>query len=130
MFPIDFVVNSMVMNKMFVPFRPLPNTMDLSVVQEIEQHEFGVHLSMNDDLQECFFSISFLFISFSQNSFEQRALLKDHTNFVIATCYIPANGAFPDGLIATGGNDKKICVYSAKQGTHLFTLEGHTETGE
>jgi len=63
-----------------------------------------------------------------QNSFEQRALLKDHTNFVIATCYIPANGAFPDGLIATGGNDKKICVYSAKQGTHLFTLEGHTET--
>lgn len=63
-----------------------------------------------------------------KNSFEQRAVLKNHTNFVIATCYTPPNDRFPDGLIVTGGNDKTICVYSAKQGTHLFTLEGHEQT--
>jgi WD40 repeat protein len=69
-------------------------------------------------------------ISFSKTSFEQRAVLKDHTNFVIATCYIPPSDQFPDGLIVTGGNDKTICVYSAKQGTYLFTLEGHELTGK
>ncbi|CAF2319820.1 unnamed protein product [Rotaria sp. Silwood2] len=63
-----------------------------------------------------------------KTSFEQRVVLKDHTNFVIATCYIPPSNKFGDGLIVTGGNDKKICVYSAKQGTHLFTLEGHEQT--
>lgn len=66
----------------------------------------------------------------SKTSFEQRTVLKNHTNFVIATCYIPSNDRFLDGLIVTGGNDKKICVYSAKQGTHLFTLEGHEQTGK
>ena len=55
--------------------------------------------------------------------------MKNHTNFVIATCYIPPSDRFPDGLIVTGGNDKTICVYSAKQGTYLFTLEGHEQTG-
>jgi len=69
-------------------------------------------------------------ILFSETSFEQRAVLSDHTNYVIATCYIPSTDRFPDGIIATGGNDKKICVYSAKQGTHLFTLEGHEQTGK
>lgn len=73
--------------------------------------------------------VCFLFL-ISKTSFEQRTVLKNHTNFVIATCYIPSNDRFPDGLIVTGGNDKKICVYSAKQGTHLFTLEGHEQTGK
>ena len=67
---------------------------------------------------------------FSKTSFEQRAVLKNHTNYIIATCYIPPNNQFPDGIIATGGNDKKICVYSAKQGTYLFTLEGHEQAGK
>ncbi len=49
---------------------------------------------------------------------------------MIATCYIPPNDRFLDGLIVTGGNDKKICVYSAKQGTLLFILEGHEQTGK
>jgi phospholipase A-2-activating protein len=49
---------------------------------------------------------------------------------VITTCYIPSSDRFPDGLIATGGNDKTICVYSAKQGIHLFTLEGHEQAGK
>jgi WD40 repeat protein len=57
-------------------------------------------------------------------------VLKDHTNFVIATCYIPPNDRFLDGLIITGGNDKKICVYSAKQGIQLFILEGHDQAGK
>ena len=65
----------------------------------------------------------------SHNSFEQRTVLKNHTNDVIATCYVPVSEAFPDGLIITGSNDKTICVYSAKQGTYLFTLEGHELTG-
>ena len=55
--------------------------------------------------------------------------MKDHTNFVIATCYIPSSTQFPDGLIVTGGNDKTIRVYLAKQWTHLFTLEGHEQPG-
>ncbi|CAF3244551.1 unnamed protein product [Rotaria socialis] len=63
-----------------------------------------------------------------KTSFEQRAVLKNHTHYIIATCYIPPNSEFPDGLIVTGGNDKKICVYSAKQGIYLFTLEGHEQT--
>jgi WD40 repeat protein len=69
-------------------------------------------------------------ILISKTSFEQRAVLKDHTNFVIATCYIPPNDRFLDGLIVTGGNDKKICVYNAKQATQLFILEGHENTGK
>jgi hypothetical protein len=56
-------------------------------------------------------------------------VLTNQTHFVIATCYIPPSDRFSDGLIVTGGNDKKICVYSAKQGTYLFTLEGHEQTG-
>ncbi|CAF1237053.1 unnamed protein product [Rotaria sordida] len=63
-----------------------------------------------------------------KTSYEQRVVLKNHTNFVIATCYVPPSNEFNDGLIITGGNDKKICVYSAKQGTYLFTLEGHEQT--
>ncbi|CAF1399682.1 unnamed protein product [Adineta steineri] len=62
-----------------------------------------------------------------KTSFEQRAVLSNHTNYIISTCYIPSCDQFPDGLIATGSNDKKICVYSAKQGTYLFSLEGHEQ---
>ena len=112
---------------MYVPFQQSLNTMVLSVDQEIKQHEFGVHQSM---LMKIFSFNSKINLHFSKTSFEQRAVLKNHTNFVIATCYIPSSDQFPDGLIVTGGNDKKICVYSAKQGTHLFTLEGHEQTGK
>lgn len=102
--------------------------MVLLVDREIKLRESGVRLSKSlETIDFCLYQQEF---SSSKTSFEQRTVLKDHTNFVIATCYIPSNNQFPDGLIITGGNDKKICVYSAKLGTHLFTLEGHEQTGK
>ncbi|CAF1048555.1 unnamed protein product, partial [Didymodactylos carnosus] len=64
----------------------------------------------------------------SGSSFEQHAVLRDHQNFVVSICYIPPNEKFSEGLLATGSNDKTICVYAPVQATLLFKLEGHEQT--
>lgn len=56
--------------------------------------------------------------------------MSGHSNFVSCVCIIGPNDKYPRGLIATGGNDNNICVFSLDQPKPLFTLEGHKNTGE
>lgn len=114
------------MKLMFVLCPQSQNLTVWSAHQEIEQLVFG---DQSSKIQQKVEYILFLVLIYSEHSFEQRATFHDHKNYVIATCYIPPSDAFPDGLIATGSNDKTVCVYSPKQANHLFTLEGHEQTG-
>ncbi len=53
-----------------------------------------------------------------------------HSNFVSCVCVIAPSETYPRGLIATGGNDNIICVFTLDQPRPLFTLKGHKNTGE
>lgn len=53
-----------------------------------------------------------------------------HSNFVSCVCMIAPSDKYPRGLIATGGNDNNICVFSLDQAQPLYTLKGHKNTGE
>lgn len=53
-----------------------------------------------------------------------------HSNFVSCVCMIAPSDKYPRGLIATGGNDNNICVFSLDQEQPLYTLKGHKNTGE
>lgn len=53
-----------------------------------------------------------------------------HSNFVSCVCIIAPNDAHPQGLIATGGNDNVICVFTLDQSQPLFRLQGHKNAGE
>ncbi len=55
--------------------------------------------------------------------------MKGHSNFVSCVCIIAPNETYPRGLIATGGHDNNICVFSLDRPDPLFTLEGHKNTG-
>ncbi|XP_075682559.1 phospholipase A-2-activating protein isoform X2 [Rhinoderma darwinii] len=54
--------------------------------------------------------------------------MKGHSNFVSCVCYIPPSDTYPRGLIATGGNDHNICVFSLDNPNPLYVLKGHKNT--
>ncbi|XP_034413239.1 phospholipase A-2-activating protein [Cyclopterus lumpus] len=54
--------------------------------------------------------------------------LSGHSNFVSCVCIIGPSETYPRGLIATGGNDNNICVFTLDQSQPLFTLTGHKST--
>lgn len=56
--------------------------------------------------------------------------MSGHSNFVSCVCIIAPSDKYPRGLIATGGNDNNICVFSLDQPQPLYTLKGHKNTGE
>ncbi|XP_061566356.1 phospholipase A-2-activating protein [Cololabis saira] len=51
-----------------------------------------------------------------------------HSNFVSCICVIAPSDTYPRGLIATGGNDKNICVFTLDRPQPLYTLQGHKDT--
>ncbi|XP_066460396.1 phospholipase A-2-activating protein isoform X1 [Eleutherodactylus coqui] len=54
--------------------------------------------------------------------------MRGHSNFVSCVCYIPPSDTYPRGLIATGGNDHNICVFSLDGPNPLYVLKGHKDT--
>ena len=56
--------------------------------------------------------------------------MSGHSNFVSCVCIIPSSDVYPHGLIATGGNDHNICVFSLESPAPLYVLKGHKNTGE
>lgn len=77
------------------------------------------------------FYLPFCDLSFcSENQrFMEMHCMNGHTNFVSCVCIITPNETYPRGLIATGGNDNIICVFSLDRPDPLFTLKGHKNTG-
>lgn len=53
-----------------------------------------------------------------------------HSNFVSCVCVIAPSDTYPRGLIATGGNDNNICVFTMDRPQPLYTLQGHKNTGK
>ncbi|XP_029462252.1 phospholipase A-2-activating protein isoform X2 [Rhinatrema bivittatum] len=51
-----------------------------------------------------------------------------HSGFVSSVCIIPASDNYPRGLIATGGNDHNICVFTLDNPNPLYVLKGHRNT--
>lgn len=60
--------------------------------------------------------------------FTEMHCMTGHTNFVSCVCIIGPSETYPRGLIATGGNDNNICVFSLDQPQPLFMLQGHKNT--
>lgn len=54
--------------------------------------------------------------------------MSGHTNFVSCVCVIAPNDTYPRGLIATGGNDNNICVFTLDNPQPIYTLKGHKNT--
>ncbi|TRY96521.1 hypothetical protein DNTS_014704 [Danionella cerebrum] len=61
-------------------------------------------------------------------SFTEMHCMKGHSNFVSCVCIIAPNETYPRGLIATGGHDNIICVFTLDKADPLFTLKGHKNT--
>uniref|UniRef100_A0AAZ3Q6W2 Phospholipase A-2-activating protein n=1 Tax=Oncorhynchus tshawytscha TaxID=74940 RepID=A0AAZ3Q6W2_ONCTS len=61
--------------------------------------------------------------------FTEMHCMTGHQNFVSCVCIIAPSDTYPRGLIATGGNDHNICVFTLDQPQPLFTLKGHKNTG-
>uniref|UniRef100_A0A8D0E783 Phospholipase A-2-activating protein n=1 Tax=Salvator merianae TaxID=96440 RepID=A0A8D0E783_SALMN len=60
--------------------------------------------------------------------FTEMRCMSGHSNFVSCVCTIPPNEAYPRGLIATGGNDNNICIFTLDNSAPLYTLKGHKNT--
>lgn len=75
------------------------------------------------------FLCSFLVLS-PDRGFTEMHSMSGHSNFVSCVCTIAPSDKHPRGLIATGGNDNNICVFSLDQPQPLYTLKGHKNTGE
>lgn len=71
----------------------------------------------------------FLILS-PDRGFTEMHCMSGHSNFVSCVCIIAPSEKYPRGLIATGGNDNNICVFSLDQPQPLYTLKGHKNTGE
>ncbi|XP_062460389.1 phospholipase A-2-activating protein [Pezoporus occidentalis] len=54
--------------------------------------------------------------------------MSGHSNFVSCVCIIPPSELYPRGLIATGGNDHNICVFTIDNPAPLYILKGHKNT--
>uniref|UniRef100_A0AAY5ERZ7 Phospholipase A-2-activating protein n=1 Tax=Electrophorus electricus TaxID=8005 RepID=A0AAY5ERZ7_ELEEL len=66
--------------------------------------------------------------SSENRGYKEMQCMTGHTNFVSCVCIIAPNETYPRGLIATGGNDNNICVFSMDRPDPLFTLKGHKNT--
>lgn len=67
---------------------------------------------------------------FSLNrGFTEMHCMSGHSNFVSCVCIIPPNDLYPRGLIATGGNDHNICIFTVDNPAPLYILKGHKNTG-
>uniref|UniRef100_A0A3Q2D496 Phospholipase A2-activating protein n=1 Tax=Cyprinodon variegatus TaxID=28743 RepID=A0A3Q2D496_CYPVA len=62
------------------------------------------------------------------NGFTEMHCMTGHSNFVSCVCVIAPNDTYPRGLIATGGNDNNICVFTLDKPQPLYTLQGHKNT--
>ncbi|XP_071385736.1 phospholipase A-2-activating protein isoform X2 [Centroberyx affinis] len=60
--------------------------------------------------------------------FTEMHCMSGHSNFVSCVCIIAPTETYPRGLVATGGNDHNICVFTLDQPQPLFTLQGHKNT--
>uniref|UniRef100_A0AAA9TX15 Phospholipase A-2-activating protein n=1 Tax=Bos taurus TaxID=9913 RepID=A0AAA9TX15_BOVIN len=60
--------------------------------------------------------------------FTEMHCMSGHSNFVSCVCIIPSSDVYPHGLIATGGNDHNICVFSLESPAPLYVLKGHKNT--
>uniref|UniRef100_G3TXR0 Phospholipase A-2-activating protein n=1 Tax=Loxodonta africana TaxID=9785 RepID=G3TXR0_LOXAF len=60
--------------------------------------------------------------------FTEMHCMSGHPNFVSCVCIIPSSDIYPHGLIATGGNDHNICVFSLDSPAPLYILKGHKNT--
>ncbi|KAJ7335422.1 hypothetical protein JRQ81_013363 [Phrynocephalus forsythii] len=54
--------------------------------------------------------------------------MSGHSNFVSCVCVIPPSDLYPRGLIATGGNDSNICIFTLDNSAPLYVLRGHKNT--
>ncbi|KAM4637656.1 phospholipase A-2-activating protein isoform 3-T3 [Amazona ochrocephala] len=54
--------------------------------------------------------------------------MSGHSNFVSCVCIIPPSELYPRGLIATGGNDHNICIFTIDNPAPLYILKGHKNT--
>ncbi|XP_056605454.1 phospholipase A-2-activating protein [Triplophysa dalaica] len=66
--------------------------------------------------------------SSGNKGFMEMQCMNGHANFVSCVCIIAPNETYPRGLIATGGHDNNICVFSLDRPDPLFTLKGHKNT--
>lgn len=64
----------------------------------------------------------------SSTGFIELNRMTGHSNFISCVCYIPPSDTYPRGLIATGGNDHNICVFSLDSPNPLYVLKGHKNT--
>uniref|UniRef100_A0A3P9M9D4 Phospholipase A2 activating protein n=1 Tax=Oryzias latipes TaxID=8090 RepID=A0A3P9M9D4_ORYLA len=60
--------------------------------------------------------------------FSEMLCMAGHSNFVSCVCIIAPSETYPRGLIATGGNDNIICIFSLDRPQPLYTLQGHKNT--
>ncbi|KAJ0006564.1 hypothetical protein NQD34_013837 [Periophthalmus magnuspinnatus] len=60
--------------------------------------------------------------------FTEMHCMSGHTNFVSCVCIIAPSDTYPRGLIATGGNDNNICVFTLDNPQPLYMLKGHKNT--
>lgn len=77
-----------------------------------------------------FNTLSKFIISFRFNSgYTEAATLRGHTSFVSCVCVLPPSKDFREGLILTGGCDKKICVFQLNSFDPFMMLEDHKDNG-
>ncbi|XP_022087891.1 phospholipase A-2-activating protein-like [Acanthaster planci] len=62
------------------------------------------------------------------SGYEEKHCMRGHENFIAAVCVLPPNDKYPNGLIATGGNDHKINMYKPDSQVPEYTLSGHANT--
>lgn len=55
--------------------------------------------------------------------FTEMHCMSGHSNFVSCVCIIPSSDMYPHGLIATGGNDHNICIFSLESPAPLYVLK-------
>uniref|UniRef100_A0A452HA80 Phospholipase A-2-activating protein n=1 Tax=Gopherus agassizii TaxID=38772 RepID=A0A452HA80_9SAUR len=60
--------------------------------------------------------------------FTEMHCMRGHSNFVSCVCIIPSSDIYPRGLIATGGNDHNICIFTLDNTAPLYVLKGHKNT--
>ncbi|KFP77480.1 Phospholipase A-2-activating protein, partial [Apaloderma vittatum] len=60
--------------------------------------------------------------------FTEMHCMSGHSNFVSCVCIIPPSDLYPRGLIATGGNDHNICIFTVDNTAPLYVLKGHKNT--
>ncbi|NWX77657.1 PLAP protein, partial [Alca torda] len=60
--------------------------------------------------------------------FTEMHCMSGHSNFVSCVCIVPPSDLYPRGLIATGGNDHNICIFTVDNPAPLYTLKGHKNT--